>query len=126
MKPVLATSVSNQHGSALLMTMIMGAVALTILAAAMAWSASSTQLTHRSIQYDRSIVAAEAATEKVISQITRDFLYGSESLVISHLNNYRQNTVPTATDSTYWNSWQFNDGNGTAPMIIVISRALPC
>ena len=112
MKPVLSTSVSNQHGSALLMTMIMGAVALTILAAAMAWSASSTQLTHRSIQYDRSIVAAEAATEKVISQITRDFLYGSESLVISHLNNYRQNTVPTATDSTYWNSWQFNDGNG--------------
>lgn len=114
---------SNRYGSALLMTLIMGAVALTILASAMAWSATSTRLTHRSIQYDRSIVAAEAATEKVISQITRDFLYGSENLVISHLNNYRQNTVPSATDSAYWNSWEFNDGNGNTNQTYVQREA---
>src|ERR1035438_5707371 len=101
---------SGQAGSALLLTMIMSAVALAILAAAMAWQSSSTRLTHRAIQYDRSIAAAEGATEKVVAQISRDFLYGSESLVINNLNVYRHNTVPTAADSAYWGTWEFNDG----------------
>ncbi|MGA9450313.1 MAG: hypothetical protein WBW41_03100 [Verrucomicrobiia bacterium] len=111
MKTTFTTQKPDQTGSALMLTMIMSAVALAILAAAMSWSASSTQLTHRSIQYNQSVAAAEAATEKVVSQINQDFLLGGQSLVINNLNIY-QDTVPLPSDSPYWSTWEFDDGNG--------------
>jgi hypothetical protein len=111
MKTTFTSQKSGAGGNALLMTMIMTGAALAILAGAMAWSSSSTRLTYRSIQYTRSQAAAEAATEKVISQISQDFMYGGPNLVANNLNSYR-NTVPTPSDSAYWNTWQFNDANG--------------
>ncbi len=99
-------------GSALVLTMVLGAIALAILASVMTWSANSARLTHRSIQYTRSVAAAEGATEKVVSQITHDFLFSGEARVVANLPTYRQNTVPNATESTYWNNWVFDDGNG--------------
>jgi Tfp pilus assembly protein PilX len=106
-------TIQNQTGSALLLVMIMSAIALAILAGVMTWAATSNKLTHRSIQYTRSVAAAEAATEKVESQMTRDFLNGGELTVSNNLNSYRQ-TVPTTSDSSYWNTWVFDDGNGNA------------
>lgn len=100
---------SRRTGMALLMTLIVCTVALTILAAALSLQSTSTRLTHRAIQYDRSVAAAEAATEKVLSSMTSDYLNGGESLVINNLNIYRAG-VPTATDSAYWNNWVFDDG----------------
>ena len=97
-----------------MLTLILSAIALALLAAAMSWSASNTKLTYRSIQYNRSIAAAEAATEKVVSQMNQDYLYGGESLVSNNLSSYRQNTVPTSSDSPYWSSWEFDDGNGNS------------
>ena len=114
-----STRKPDAAGSALALTMIMSAVALAILAGVMAWASSSTRLTHRSIQYTRSVAAAEAATEKVLSQITRDFLYGGENLVVNNLNTYRQNTVPTTADSAYWSGWQFNDATGNTGQTFV-------
>jgi hypothetical protein len=111
MKTTFTSQKPDAGGNALLMTMIMTGAALAILAGAMAWSSSSTRLTYRSIQYARSQAAAEAATEKVISQISQDFLSGGESSVVNDLNSYR-NTVPTPSDSSYWNTWVFDDGNG--------------
>ncbi len=56
-----------------MLTMILSAIALAILAGVMTWASTSTRMTHRSIQYTRSIAAAEAATEKVVSRMTADF-----------------------------------------------------
>ena len=112
MKTAFATQKPNRAGSALMLTMIMSAIALALLAGAMSWSASSTRLTYRSIQYNQSVAAAEAATEKVVSHINQDFLSGGESLVSNNLSFYRQNTVPASSDAAYWNTWQFDDGNG--------------
>jgi len=112
MKNLKTISKPGQGGSALILVMIMSGIALAVLASVMAWSATSARLTHRTIQYTRSVAAAEAATEKVVSQISRDFLYGGEKLVIDSLDKYRQNTVPTTADSPYWASWQFNDASG--------------
>jgi hypothetical protein len=112
MNPNVTTEKPNQTGSALMLTLIMSAIALAILAGVMSWSASNTRLTYRSVQYNRSVAAAEAATQKVASQINRDFLFGGENLVVNSLNAYRQNTVPSPSDSSYWNTWEFNDGNG--------------
>jgi Tfp pilus assembly protein PilX len=112
MKTTFNIQKRNPAGSALMLTLIMSAIALALLGSVMSWSVSNTRLTYRSIQYNRSVAAAEAATEKVVGQINRDFLYGGESLVVNSLNTYRQNTVPTSSDSSYWGTWEFNDANG--------------
>ena len=112
MQTHFTTQKPDQTGSALMLTMILSGIALAILAGVMTWAATSNRMTHRSIQYTRSVAAAEAATEKVESQITRDFLFGGEKLVSQNLNIYRQNILPTTADSTYWNTWVFDDGNG--------------
>ena len=111
MKTIITTQKSHQAGNALVLTMVMLGVALAILAGVMSWSSTSTRLTYRSIQYTRSEAAAEAATEKVVSQISHDFLYYGEAMVANNLNNYRT-MVPSSVDSTYWSTWQFNDASG--------------
>jgi hypothetical protein len=122
-KTLIATQTLRQAGSALLMTMIMAGVALAMLAAALSWSSTSTRLTYRSIQYNRSEAAAEAATDKVISQISQDFLYDGEATVVNNLNTYR-NMVPMPSDSAYWNTWLFNDASGNTGQTFVQRGAL--
>jgi hypothetical protein len=112
MKTHFTTKKPDQTGSALILVIIMSATALLTLGYVMTYSSNSAQLTHRSIQYTRSVAAAEAATERVISRMTEDFQDGGESLVINNLNAYRQNTVPTSADSSYWSTWEFNDAIG--------------
>ena len=103
----------NQAGSALTLTMIMLGIALAILASAMTWSANSTRLTHRTIQYNRSVVAAEAATEKVVSKISQDFLRGGEKMVADNFSSsVYSGMIPQASDSEFWKGWEFNDGIG--------------
>ncbi len=123
MKSPSRTQPSNQTASALLLTMIMTGAALAVLGSAMAWSASNTRLTHRSIQYNRSVAAAEAATEKVLTQITRDYLSGGEVTVNNNLASYRL-IYPQTADSAFWNQWEFNDGAGqTARTYVQIANA---
>ena len=99
------------QGSALALTLVMTGIALAILASAMSWSANTTRLTHRSVQYTRAVAAAEAGTEKVVTRITRDFLTGGDKLVSDNVASYRL-AVPSATDSPYWSDWEFNDATG--------------
>ena len=111
MKIIFTTQKPHRAGNALVLTMVMLGVALAILAGVMSWSSASTRLTYRSIQYTRSEAAAEAATEKVVSQISHDFLYYGQATVANNLNNYKT-MVPASVDSTYWSTWQFNDASG--------------
>ena len=113
MKTIFTTQKSHRDGNALVLTVVMLGVALAILAGVMSWSSTSTRLTYRSIQYTRSEAAAEAATEKVVSQISHDFLYYGEPTVVNNLNTYRS-TVPSSADSPYWSTWQFEDGSQNA------------
>lgn len=108
MKTLFTLSRRQHQASALVLTMVMTGVALAILASTMSWSSQNTRLTHRTIQYHRSVAAAEAATEKVLSQMARDFLIGGDKQVADNLVSYRS-IVPTGSDSSYWSSWEFND-----------------
>ena len=105
-----------------MLTMMMTGIALAILASAMAWSANSTRLTHRSIQYNRSVVAAEAATEKVLTKISQDYSRGGEAMVSANLTSYRA-IVPNSTDSSYWGNWQFNNASGVINQTFVQGSA---
>ena len=120
MKTAFPSQKPDESGSALALTMIMTGIALAVLAAAMSWSANTTQLTHRSVQYTRSVAAAEAATEKVLSQMTKDYLSGGDLLVRDNVASYRQ-LVPQSADSTFWNQWEFNDASGNTGRTFVQS-----
>jgi hypothetical protein len=101
----------KRAGSALLMTLVMGGIALLLLTGAMSWSATNTRLTDRSNRYATSVAAGESAIEKVLTCMNQDFLDGGEGLVVNNLNLYRA-TVPTSTDSAYWAGWEFNNASG--------------
>lgn len=111
MKIEVCTRKPNFIGSALLMTMVMTGVAFLTLAGILSWAATNAKLTDRSNQYGRAVSAAEAATEKVVSRISQDFLTGGSALVQANQNTY-VNITPSATDSSYWGDWQFSDANG--------------
>ena len=98
----------TEAGSALALTIVMTGIALAILGSALSWSANTTRATHRSMQYTRSIAAAEAAVEKVVTRMNRDYLIGGEKMVGDNAGTYRL-AVPTAADSSYWSNWEFND-----------------
>jgi hypothetical protein len=98
-------------GNALVMTMIMTAVALVLLAGIMSWSAGNARLATRSNEYTRALAAAEAATEKVNTRMSSDYLNAGEVQVVANLSSYRA-TVPTGSDSSYWTNWEFNDAQG--------------
>ncbi|MFO1515100.1 MAG: hypothetical protein U1F83_19710 [Verrucomicrobiota bacterium] len=121
-EPQLPQRAPAEAGSALALTLIITAIALAILASAMTWSASSTRQTYRTIQYDRSVAAAEAATEKVLTRMTRDFLSGGDKQVTDNLESYRQ-LVPATSDSAYWNNWEFNDAIGHTSKTYVLGSS---
>jgi len=98
-------------GNALLLTLIMCAIALMAVAGALSYAATNARLTFRSNQYSISVAAAEAATEKVLTQMSADYLSGGEALVAANLSTY-QGTYPMASDSSYWGGWEFTDASG--------------
>jgi hypothetical protein len=54
----------------------------------------------------RAAAAAEAATEKVLSKITTDFLQSGENVVYANIPIYRF-VVPLSTDNPYWTNYSF-------------------
>jgi hypothetical protein len=111
MKSSKQNRIRKPAGSALLMTLVMSGVALLLLTGAMTWSATNTRLTDRSNRYSTAVAAGESAIEKVLTQMSQDFLDGGEALVVNNLNLYRS-TYPTSADSTYWADWEFNNASG--------------
>jgi hypothetical protein len=98
-------------GSLLVMVFIFLTVSLVVLVAALGWTQTSTNLTGRHNQYFRTVAAAEAATEKVLSRVARDYQSQGESVVFSSLDTYR-GLVPNLTESTLWSSYEFTDPEG--------------
>src|SRR2546426_300410 len=108
MKEIWKGSQHRQNGTALLLTLVMSSAALLILASAMSWSATNTKQTERANAYNRCVLAAESATEKVVGQISHDFWSGGDKLVRDNISVY-QAITPNSSDSAYWSNWEFND-----------------
>jgi hypothetical protein len=104
-------NIRGEEGSALVLTMVIIACALLVLAATMAWSNSSIKQTDRANRYMAATAAAEAATELAVSRISRDYLYGGEALVLASVTNYQSPSL-TSTQSAYWADWEFTDAMG--------------
>jgi hypothetical protein len=95
-------------GYALLVTMFFLGLMLVLLASVLDWTSRESRLTARNNLYQSSIAAAEAATEMVIAQMDRDFVYQS---VNSDLTPYR-NLTPASVQNSWSTHFQFSDGLG--------------
>ncbi len=91
-------------GYALLITIVFIGIALLLLGSVMDWSNSTAKQTERNNLFSMSTGAAEAATERVIAQMSRDFY----NQALNAATNYMQaSLLPTTT------AWQvqFSFGN---------------
>jgi len=111
MKTFLNHPRRRAHGYALMMVLFFGGVGLLALAGALGWVSTNGTLISRSNLNYRTIAAAEAATEKVLAKITRDFKNGGESTVYGSLGTY-SGLVPTSTESPLWANYVFNNAQG--------------
>jgi len=116
MNTTLTRNRKPEEGSSLLLVMILIVIAFMMLASALSWSSNNALTIARNGQYWRTVGAAEAATEKVLSHFAWDFQgVNGENTVYGALNagTYR-NLVPSAGENSYWNSYIFSDGLGNS------------
>jgi len=90
----------------LLMALIFVGLGAIMLTGALNWSSQSTRDTFRGNEYYTTSAAAEAATEKVLVRISRDYINNGESSLYNTLGNYRT-VVPTSADNAYWGNYTF-------------------
>lgn len=93
----------NDNGYALLITIVFIGIALLLLGSVMDWGNSTARQTARNNLFSMNSAAAEAACERVIAQMARDF-YGqtfqpAANYTYSH-GTY--NPYPTTSDQTNW------------------------
>mgnify|MGYP003574990101 FL=1 len=108
----LKTTLRTNKGYALIVMMMLAAVSLLILGGALRWTSSTASNTDRNNIYFDTLAAAEAATEKVVARISRDFQTHGEGVVYASLPVYRT-LLPTSAEDEYWNNFNFNNGGGT-------------
>ncbi|PYM10466.1 MAG: hypothetical protein DME18_16210 [Verrucomicrobia bacterium] len=104
----------TEEGSSLLLVTILIVIAFMLLGSALSWSSHNAVTIARNSQYWRTVAAAEAATEKVLSRLAWDFQsVNGENTVYGALNagTYRS-LVPTAGEDSYWTPYAFSDGLG--------------
>jgi hypothetical protein len=86
-------------GSSLILVLIVTAGGVLLVAGILSWINTNNKLTQRINRYEASIAAAGAATEKVVSRMTRDFQAFDNNTVSNNLGTYRT-LVPLNTDAS--------------------------
>ncbi len=95
----------NRGGYALIIIMLFLGVCMVVFASIMYWVSSSAYVTARNNQFNMSEAAAEAATEKVLSQMNYDYVAQSLSNSAAY---YGSTFIPTTSINQQVN-WPIND-----------------
>ncbi len=95
--------------------MLMAAASILIYASAANWTSTSAGLDDRNNAYNRAVGAAEAATEKAMSYMTRDFF---NQTFDPTRTTYYGSFIPT---NDWASSYVFTDGSGTSDSTYVTS-----
>ncbi len=106
-------SKATRRAYALLIVLVFVSIGLISLSGALTWTSTNAQANDRNAKYYSALSAAEAATEKVVARISRDYQNSGESVVYSSLDTYR-GLVPTSSESSYWSDFNFSDGSGAS------------
>jgi len=111
---------SPERGIALLATLALMVIILVVFASILSWVFTNATITQRNNQYNMSQNAAEAAVERVIGQIDRDFVSQSVSNTPGCYT-----TLPASIDQSSWPiQYTFSDTNGKSGQISVILATL--
>src|SRR5262245_39746358 len=97
---------------AIVLVMAFTAISRMLVGSVLTWSDNNAAMTARSTQYFRSVAAAEAATELVLSEMAADYKNQGETYVYNSLSNYR-NRVPKLSDNAWWKRYTFSDAQGS-------------
>ena len=111
------------RGYALTVTLIFLAVAIVVFASILSWTQGNATVTERNNEFNMSESAAEAAVERVIGQLDRNFVASS----ISNSSAYTglvANTTNGIDQSTWPVQYVFSDTNGNANAASVIFAPL--
>ena len=111
MKTTCTIRHGRRQGYTLLLVITFAAISFLVLGAALDWCMTNGRLTDRNNQYFTTTAAAEAATEKVLSSLARDYASQGESLVWLNIDSYRK-LVPTSAENPAWADFSFSDGAG--------------
>src|SRR5436309_2657947 len=90
----------------LLLVMFLLGVGFLVMTGVMRWSGANSTLAERHREYYTTVAAADAATEKVVSSISRDFQNLGVAGVEANLSAYG-NSYPTAVESAEWGQYEF-------------------
>jgi hypothetical protein len=101
----------RRRGYAILLVLFFSGISLMMLSGALQWTSSSARLNDRNNQYFSAVSAAEAATEKTLTKISRDYLRGGEADVYNNLGVYRS-YIPSSDEDAYWARYSFSDAQG--------------
>ena len=113
---------TSSSGQALLWVLLFIGISMLVFGGAMRWTAQTSSLNQRQNEFQKTVAAAEGATEQVLAHMASDFQSFGEGIVFNHLANYQQ-LVPTTDQHAYFGSYEFNDGSGT-PNQIYVNRLL--
>lgn len=102
---------SRVKGYTLPLTLTLGVITLGIVASTLRWTTNNIRLNARNMEYFRTVAAAEAGTEAVISRLTSDYQSGGDALVQNNLESYRE-VIPTAAEDIHWAQYVFADDLG--------------
>ena len=111
MKTKSTSRPAPQGAYALVMVMLVTSMSLLVLGSAMTWTSQNSLLNERNNQFSGSLFAAEAATEKILTRMSRDYALGGDATVYANVSTY-QGLVPTTNESSYWANFEFSNAQG--------------
>src|SRR3954469_5400784 len=92
-------SSDSERGSTLVTVLLLCSATLLAAGSLLAWTTTNNRLSQRNNEYNRTVLMAEAATEKVIARIAYDYQQGGEAQNFANLDSYRA-TVPVYSQHT--------------------------
>jgi hypothetical protein len=113
----------SSAGSSLLIVLILVGVSFVMVGSIYSYTKHTVRLNQRLNDYYLAVAAAEAATEKVLSQVNSDYKTYGASYVASRLSYYSTQT-PTTTEAAGWSNFDFMDLSGQADRVEVQYTAL--
>jgi hypothetical protein len=102
---------SSKRANVLLMVLVMVGVSLTLVVAIFGYGSTNAKQNQRAADYYGALSAAEAATEKLVSQITTDYRAYGDGYLTLHMGQYTTN-VPNSSESAQWTNYDFINMNG--------------
>src|SRR5882762_2125530 len=111
MNLLLRSRSQSTRGYVLLMVTILLAISIIMVTGLLNYSSGNAKQNARNNDYYSALGAAEASTEKVLSQVTSDFRDYGVGYVQLRLDTYRR-MIPLATEASTWTNFDFMDLSG--------------